>query len=524
VYTTQWNPIKTASAVAWATLAIVLFAGAMTSGIGYDEEQYVAAAYFARHLHLYRDFISFQPPPYTWLLAAAFDVVNGWYLLTARVITSILALGSCALLFSLLRSLGTSRVAAFALVATFVASPYSHVPFVMARNDVMPLFLLLASLRLFIAAEGDVSSDPFRLGFSGFLAGLALSTKYSYLFVAPILFATLIVQALRGRHPNSSWRQSLPAFACGAVVGVAPLIYALAAIGNQFVFLTLTFHTTAIVQWYESQGLGRLLTLDYKLKELARTALRDGNVVLLTIFAVSMATVLVKSGRSLVRSWPSPTTLTLLALFGGSLAIALVIGPHPMYYFPAVAMGTLLAGRAYAVARTTMPGAIVGVLIIVGLIQLRFALTDYTSTVLTSANIGAWAGVQVHRTAQRLASMLEDEGISGHVATLFPIVVLDENPVRANLAAGPFFFRSADLYPPSRVAELNGVGPKTLESVLSNDPPAAILADFGDFPFKWNPPMDEALTSYAERHRYHLAATDWSAGGYKHIHVWLRPN
>ena len=34
----------------------------------------------------------------------------------------------------------------------------------------------------------------------------------------------------------------------------------------------------------------------------------------------------------------------------------------------------------------------------------------------------------------------------GHVATLFPVVVMDANRVLPEFAAGPFFFRSADAY------------------------------------------------------------------------------
>ena len=75
---------------AFVALALVLFAAAMTANLDYDEEQYVAGAYFARSLSLYRDFISFQPPTYTWITAAVFQVIDGWYLLTARVLTWVL--------------------------------------------------------------------------------------------------------------------------------------------------------------------------------------------------------------------------------------------------------------------------------------------------------------------------------------------------------------------------------------------------------------------------------------------------
>jgi hypothetical protein len=42
--------------------------------------------------------------------------------------------------------------------------------------------------------------------------------------------------------------------------------------------------------------------------------------------------------------------------------------------------------------------------------------------------------------------MLAQRGLSGDVATLFPVVVMDANRVLPEFAAGPFFFRSADSY------------------------------------------------------------------------------
>ena len=110
---------------AFVGLGLVLFAAAMTAPLDYDEELYVSGAYFARSLSVYRDFVSVQPPLYTWILSAIFDLVGGWYLLTARVVTWLFGLGVCALLYSLLTSCGTGRVGALALVVGFATSPFT---------------------------------------------------------------------------------------------------------------------------------------------------------------------------------------------------------------------------------------------------------------------------------------------------------------------------------------------------------------------------------------------------------------
>jgi hypothetical protein len=123
----------------------------------------------------------------------------------------------------------------------------------------------------------------------------------------------------------------------------------------------------------------------------------------------------------------------------------------------------------------------------------------------------------------RIAELLAQHKVSGHVATLCPIVALDANEVRPEFSAGPFFFRSADRYSPYEITQLHAVGPATLERLFAAAPPAAIVAGFGPFRFKWNPPMDAALTDYAKRAGYLPAAQNWRVGGYRNGQVWVRP-
>ena len=131
----------------------------------------MAGGYFARGLAVYRDFISFQPPPYTWMLAAVFEVFDGWYLLTARVVTWAFAFGACMLLFSLLVSSGTGRVGAFVLVLGFLTSPFTVGPLVWTRNDIMPLFFFLLGLRLCLGPGGEFSRSAARLMLGGVFVG-----------------------------------------------------------------------------------------------------------------------------------------------------------------------------------------------------------------------------------------------------------------------------------------------------------------------------------------------------------------
>ena len=150
---------------------------------------------------------------------------------------------------------------------------------------------------------------------------------------------------LRCIHARPSDRASslygLAAFASGAALGLLPLVYALTQNTDRLVSLTLKFHLTAVFDWYESQGVGRMLTLDYKVRQFARMALRDGNATLWMVFGASLTALVVKTPWSRLRRWrPSPTSLALLALFGGALVVAMTVGLY--------AIGVLNASRVFS--------------------------------------------------------------------------------------------------------------------------------------------------------------------------------
>jgi 4-amino-4-deoxy-L-arabinose transferase-like glycosyltransferase len=516
---------KLAPTAAFVGLGVVLFAAAMTGPLDYDEEHYVAGAYFARDLSVYRDFVSVQPPLYTWILSAVLDVVDDWYLLTARLVTWVFGFGACALLYSLLTSCGTGRVGAFALVVGFATSPFTEGPLVETRNDIMPLCFFLAALRLCLGADGEFSRSVPRLMLSGLFAALAMAMKYTYVFAAPILAAVLLYDEHVRREANSVFTAPRTgSFLAGAALGALPLVYSLAVHRDRFVFETLQFHLTAGFDWYQSQGFGEFVTLEHKIRSLPRQVMLRGNASILVIGAVSALAVALSSRFRRISRW-EPRTIALVGLFCGALVFATLAGPgaHAMYFAPVVALGALLAGRVYAAARPGIPPWLTAMLLIISLLPAATAYQRYGARVVRSADLGQWTGVQTHRSAVRIAQMLAQHGVSGHVATLFPVVVMDANRVLPEFAAGPFFFRSADIYSAEQVAQLHGVGPATLETLFAVSPPAAIVGGFGPFRFKWNPSMDAALIDYARRSGFVRVADDWTLNGYRNGQVWIGP-
>lgn len=129
-----------AAFAAWqGGVVLLLLAAAMTVGVGYDEDQYIAAGALARRLRPYADFVCLQPPLYPLLLSALFGAVDGHHLLAGRALTWALSVASCGVLLGLLLRLGADRLLAAVLVAACVFSPFLLGPVGNTRNDILPL-------------------------------------------------------------------------------------------------------------------------------------------------------------------------------------------------------------------------------------------------------------------------------------------------------------------------------------------------------------------------------------------------
>lgn len=509
---------RTAIVAAFTVLAAVLFASAMVSFINYDEEQYIAGAVFARTLSPYGDFVSLQPPVFTWINAALFRLVDGWYVLAARVLVWLLSVASCALLYSLVRSLGPDRLASFVLVLAFVTSPFVRNALVLARNDIMPMFFLLSGLRLYFARDGNVATGAARSMAGGVLLSLAAATKYLYVFAAPIALVALIVADRERPGPGGALASArVRAFFAGAALGALPLVMALVVHGERFVFETLQFHEGAVAAWYAAQGQADMLSLPGELNAfLARTS-RFGNATILLVAVAAIGVLGTRGAKPLAMRIGDRATL---AMLGAAIVLGLYVGPHPMYYAPVTVLAILVAARLYAAARASVASRSLAAFLVACLVFAAPEFLRFGAHVRTSLDPSRWVGVQAHRSALAIAAALRQRGIDGHVATLFPSVVLDANRVRPEFAAGPFFFRSADRYPRERVVALRSVGPATLDALFAHDTPAAILAGFG--PFDLFNGMDAALLDYARRAGYERMSDQWTVGGYTNGQLWIR--
>jgi hypothetical protein len=487
---------------------LLLLARALTAPIDYDEDQYVAAGLMARHLMLYRDFIYLQPPADPLLLAGLFTLSGGYYFLVARVLTGALATGVFVLTITLLRRYGAGRGLAAALASIVLLSPFLDRPTATARNDILPLALFLAGLVLYLDAPQRARSW---LVAAGLCVGLAVEAKISYVF-APLALLLHAAWPRTGRLPH------LAPLAAGIALAALPGLYYLAVAHDGFLFDLLEYHMTAPIAWYHREGESGLLNPGHRMAVLA----------VLLAWGSNASLALLVAGLAAIRVWQGANDATPPAappgLLGLLLGLAVLVGfqpspSWPMYYAPVAPLLAALTVSMFVRTRIAGPPDLVPLLLVIAALPALPPLWARVTDLAGLARPATWPGLEVHFQADALRQTLQTAGLTGDVATLFPVHVLDADPVRAEFASGPFFFRTADLVPEERIARLHGASAGDLETLFAASPPAAILGGFAKG--QWSVEMDASLADYALHHGYRPAplapAALWPAGTWLYL-------
>lgn len=494
--------------LAWQALFVaLLLARALTAPIDYDEDQYVAAGVLAQQFRLYRDFIYLQPPADPWLLAGLYQLIGGYYFLAARLLTFVLAALAFVLTIGLLRRCGAGRILATLLATIALLSPFLDRPIATTRNDILPLALFLGALLCYLRRP----AQGWRwLAAAGLLAGLAVEAKISYIFAPVGLLLHAAWPGLGGA------RRAMP-LAAGIAVAALPGLYCLAQSPDNFLFDLLEYHRTAPFAWYQRQDEGAILGTGYRLFVLLFLLCRYANASLLLLLVGAMLL------RRHAGAMPAPTAplRLLIMLIGLGVLVGFQPSPSwPMYYAP---LAPLLAALAVTFLTALPPPrqflAPASILAVIASLPTLPALAQRLGDLPALLNPAAWPGAIVHREAAAIHDALAGAGLTGDVATLFPLRVLDANTIPAVLASGPFFFRTADLVSDAKVAELHGASATSLEALFAEAPPAAILG--GLAAGQWPVEMDQSLRDYARRHGYRPVPLDipdlWPGGSWLYL-------
>lgn len=457
-------------------MALLLLTGfCLGRGYNHDEEQFLAAAVLAMDAAPYRDFVYLQTPAYPLLLAGLFNLLGleGGFFLTARLATLTLTMAALAAFWCHAMQEAGDRRAAAGIGLLFITSTVVQPAIDSLRNDMAPCTAMLWALVL-LARGGRVRTLS-----AGLLLALAVGLKLSYAF-APLI----LVGWMAFKH-----RSLLPWLVLGGALGTAPMVPWVIAGWDGFVEGAFTYHRATPALWHGEAGLSAYFSLEYLAEFLNRriftdTALCAGVALLATRLLNRRAT----GDRS--SKLPYEPLIAAALLFG-----LLPRPPYIQYFLPFVALLLLALPQAW---RRWSDGpardAVAAAILILGALP---------GAVVMMANIprlvqpDRWMVTRITTAAADIGTAVKSIGASGPVLTLSPIPVLEAGlTIYPELAAGPFFYRTADRLPSERLRHLRAVGRRDLVDLLHNHPPAAILIGREDAA------LEQPLLSYALTHGY----------------------
>ncbi len=476
----------------WIAFALWLAAMALLVPVSHDEDQYVSAAALAgRGLRPFADFLYLQTPLQLMLTGPVAAATPGWTFIALRLVNAALGLATLALVYAAQRRWSVERRTALWCCVLLAAS----VPFAfgsaVARNDALPAALLALALW---ATAGDRGLASSRLGLAGFSLSLAASAKIS--FALPLAGGGfwLVWRALRG----GGWRGVL-AWGSGGVAGLIPVMLGWGAAPEAFRYGVFTFAGEAGFDWYRLNGLAARLTLAAKAID-ALWILAQGP-------ALAALAVLAWLG------WRRRFGLVEALIVGGLIGALLPTPTYKQYFICVlpplyVALG-VASGHLPRAARWTL-----GAFAALAIAGLAFAgVRDWRRE-------GAPAALAVTATAHRVGATTRAAGVTGEIATLSPLRVIDSGlPLDRRFATGVFVYRSARLRTAAELERWHAVGPQTLAAAFDQSPPALLLTGY-EGPSAVNRRIfpDATLEDWARAHRYRQEPMPDGRGT-----LWLRP-
>ena len=471
------------------TVALAVWFGlaALATPFDHDESQYVAGAYFSRHLLIFRDFLHLQPPLHSWAYAPIAQFFPEHMVVVMRLVTALTALGTLAVLWKAQRVAGIARDSA--AIATLLVASTAAFQFTgsVVRNDMLPT--LLASFGMLAILLAIRHRAPRYWVTAGVMFGLAIAAKLNF---APLGLATgLFVMSAGGR---CGIRAALW-LAAGAAIGMTPMLWALVMAPEGFIYGVLTYGATAPHAWYAANGAAKALSLTGKIADLLISFVEGPALVALVVLAAN-------AFISRHRKRAAGRRLSIWMIAGALLGAALPTPSQLQYIMPvlppmALALGYLLEdARHWTFAKRQTLLGLLCLSAAAGMASTTLDVADMMrngSPVLRADRAASWAGDKVRFLAS-----------GERVATLSAHMILGSGlKLDPRFAAGPFAYRSGWTVAPALARRVHTMIPATL-SDMDRAPPDAILTGYEMGTRKLPLKPDEGLIAYARSRGYQL--------------------
>lgn len=469
----------------WLLLGLLLFAFVLGRGYNHDEEQFLAAGVLAMESLPYRDFMYLQPPAYPALLAGLFRLLGleGGYFLTARLLNLGFTLLALAALWRFARLLSDDPAPAMATTLLFAASTAIQPAIDSMRNDMAPCALALWATVLLLGEMGRDRPRHRLAALAGLLMAGAVGMKLSYGFAPPLLLFWL------------AWRRRglLPAFVAGGAAGALLLVPWPLKGWAGFVEGVFTYHRVTPALWHAEAGLSAYFGLEYLAEFLNRRIFTDAVFAVLLFLATALLLVRRGAEAETGRLYPG--------LLGMMMLCALIFGllprpPYIQYFMPFAAFALLALPVAWAALEPAgrVRGALLAAVVLLGALPGTLVMLANAPRLMQP---GKWMVTRVADAGRAIGAEMRAAGLSGPVATLSPIPVLEAGlEIYPELATGPFFYRTADRLPAETLKRLNAVGRRDLPALLAAHPPAAILVG------REEPGLEQPLLDHARAHGF----------------------
>lgn len=472
-----------------ATVTVALVLLALVRPIDHDESQYVAATVLAAHgLLPYRDFAYLQTPLQPLLLAPVAAVAGAWTYAALRIVNAALGMAAIAAVFASARAAGVSQRAALLACGLFACCDILLFSAAVARNDALPAAMLAAAMIGIVRAQTG-AARPVEAVLVGLLLAGATAAKISY--ALPALAVGLYALIDRRHRPGL--------IALGAVAPALLVAWTWHLAPAAFMFGVFTFPALAPAQYY--QDVGNLWKLSWAAK--AVDALK-----FLALGPALLAVVKVARGEAGDGRWRVIDALTLAGLVAALL-------PEPtwrQYLLPVLPPLLLRLAITFERKPLARGGRIAAVIFVIG------GLAQSAEAVIR-ASLGGMPVLVAQAEASAIGAALDKAGATGAVATLSPqfLPAMHRLP-DARFAAGPFYFRSHGLVPPTQERGMALVSAATIEQRFAGAGAPDIILVGGEAGWtSGDAGSDAPLEHWARAHGWHrVAATG-------HLRAYLPP-
>jgi hypothetical protein len=495
-------------------LSVVLFSSfalAMKSQ-DHNENMYVTAAALLDEGSLYEDFAYLQTPLQPYLYNLWFKLTGeGNYLLKAKIanwlawVVCLLCVYYCAsilsedLTFSLI-SAALFSVSDLTVRLTFEASNYTF----SMMFSLLSVAFLLAYMRV-----RNLSTIPSNrlLFLCGLFIGLSVSTKLYYAAVLAIEFL-FFLYLLRsdGRKligAESAWLGS------GTLLGLFPTLYFALKSTSVFIFNNMTYHTLTALRFAESP-IDVPVSLSAKLAWVGLTVANSiSTLTLLTLLFLLVVFCWRRSFQGRENTSINAAVFqqqALLLLIGCglvSMLVALFMTPVWLQYLALpIPFTILIAAALYRQLNIDRRNVIQ----LVAVLGIGFSFLSTFPGVIVSelthtgeSRRSSWVGFSFADIGEDLGVELRANGVSGKIATMRPLYVLESGyPIHEGFSTGPFLYSVSQELSEDQRKNLHAVSRTSIASDFVEERPAAILVGF----YQWDPAVDDfigeaALEEYA---------------------------